>query len=617
MELAFVISLALLFKTTNGFVPSGSIDLPTFLMKTIEKDSRIRQIMWLVESKTESFDLSKVATHIPSIIIPHKNANEKLGLKLSALPMFMTTRSTLIVISFNSMNFFPNNSLPDDMGILNFFTELIHANQRPKLLIIEKVQIGRNYRNLLKFMWERNFLDVTILELIHRSRNENLISTNPSMNLILQHYLNPFTARFTEREISLEGELFPEKVINLHGYKLKVGYFHYPPYVVVTRNKSGDVVNLDGPDYQLVRILSETMNFRVMEIVSTKNSWDRSVCEKEGNVGITRALLYNHINFVGVQSGRFMSECMLKVIKYIELSFQNIYYSPVTPTLSADNVSISVGMKVSYLMTMVILLVMAWLFAHVVKFAVANWRMIELFKMMLGMSSSSSPSESAERIFLTSTLFTYFLFSTEIFSAFTSINLHKQPIVVIDTMEELYASNLTPVIFPNVEPLFDASKLHIAKYINRSIIVVNTDKKCLEYLSTNGNVTCFMRSTIADLGIKEARKKKAAISMHRVNDYLTDLLSCLKCEPGFPYELRFRMLLTRFQQTGIPYKWYEKYFGTETEKPTMADAFNSDGDSSNLQIYQNMMVIFGFGFCSSLVAFIGEVCLHYYKLWRK
>lgn len=599
----------LLFSLNRLLISSTNFHLPSFLTEKIESDGKIKEIIWLVNN--ESSIGPEVVKTIPSLVIDYYQ--EKL--EISSIIDFPTT---LIVTSVRTLPI-------DDFLFLDFLNRLIDLEQRPKVLLL-KSQSPKSFDNVwrkfLKFMWSNRFLDVTILEVRKNARGNFLweqFAKVESVAVVVQRFFNPFTRRFTEGEIgNVSVQLFPNKVQNLFGYKMKVGYFHYPPYVRIIRNQSRALLTIEGPDYELVKIMGETMNFQIKEIVSNQSTWDIQNCVREKNTGFVHDLIFNKIHFLGVQSGRSLTLCPRRFFKSIVHNFGQIHYSAVTPIETMSNNLFIVELKLFYLIVILLLFATVWFLPRILHFDSKHWQCLEIERIILGASALIEPKKASERFFLIFTLITTFLLSSALFTSLTSINLVTNSQILIDSLNELFASKYTPVIAANIRKLFQVERKNVANYVQRAVFPTrhtDTDEKCIEFLLVNKNITCFMRSVNAEHEINKRKKfedgKFSENSIHMVGEYLADLFLCLMCEPGFPFVTRFQTIFTRLQQTGIPYTWRGKFFSSSSVRRTLVDDLTSELDESNLKTMENLVGILLFGFSCATLAFIGETIFHY------
>lgn len=583
---------------------SSSFDITSLLLKQVQNDSQFRQIVSIDMDEEQNFPIIKAT--LPCLFLNYRNTTQLSPVALdSFLLAIKNSRSSLFVISpaFNSSN---------DSDLLEFLANLLEVEQRPKVLFLKKVtdQQG-DYKKFLKLMWKKNFLDVSILEFIEKDSNElELLGTLSGM----LYYFNPFSARFKKRQISLanfQGELFPDKLSNLHGYMLKVGFFHHPPFVTILRNASNHVVG--GADYQLVKILAEKMNFRIKNIISRKKVWDIPVCKREENSGLHRKLIFGEIDFIGVLIGAYFVPCIWKHVKYLVSPYGMIHISAVIPVVSEESTLDLVEWNLSYLLVIIILLLMIYLFARILHFPAKNWRLMNLLGMMLGFCVPLGNSrKSAEMLFFATVFVTCFLNSSVIFTAFTYDNLKKEIFTGIQTLNALYASNFTPVVYSNYLWILPRhSNLTEAQYFRKTLTIANNDQQCLDYLLRHKNITCFMRDAQFDMLLGRIRKSDNNPAMRKLKEKYYKMLVSIKCKPGSPYVAMFEKILFRIPETGIPVKWNKKYFSTSIKKSTNKETYHAETYNLNSNIRESMYFILIIGFSCSILTFMFELILHF------
>lgn len=149
------------------------------------------------------------------------------------------------------------------------------------------------------------FSDVTILEIHLQDKGKTFGLICPkNLNLI---YYNPFTNRSHKTIFLKQNSLFPDKLHDMNGYEIKVGFFHYPPYVIIKRNSSRNDMDVQGHDVNMIVSLSRVLNFSVDKVISDTSNLSRINCTPEYNSKIFRSLIYNEDELKAVQAARFTS----------------------------------------------------------------------------------------------------------------------------------------------------------------------------------------------------------------------------------------------------------------------------------------------------------------------
>ncbi|CAB0035248.1 unnamed protein product [Trichogramma brassicae] len=91
------------------------------------------------------------------------------------------------------------------------------------------------YQDLLEQFWQEQLIDVTIIGIALRVSSKQrrkiaiIIDRETDYAATIHHY-NPFAGAYTNRALDSSSRLFPEKLDDFHGLKLRVGFVEHPPY---------------------------------------------------------------------------------------------------------------------------------------------------------------------------------------------------------------------------------------------------------------------------------------------------------------------------------------------------------------------------------------------------
>ncbi|XP_015179980.1 PREDICTED: uncharacterized protein LOC107068273 [Polistes dominula] len=141
--------------------------------------------------------------------------------------------STTLVVDVTSKSKLLDQRVIEDFGIS--IRSQMPTSDSPKILwIVNDKDDENNFNSTMQQMWKLHFLDVTILELsVYKKFVENLTV----------HQYNPFVKYYTRLSWNDEIQLFPYKIDNLHGYKLKTNINDEPPYEEIVRDwKTGQII---------------------------------------------------------------------------------------------------------------------------------------------------------------------------------------------------------------------------------------------------------------------------------------------------------------------------------------------------------------------------------------
>lgn len=140
----------------------------------------------------------------------------------------------------------------------------------PKCLLFHvSKNFNMNIDKHLKSLWEKKFLDFTIIEIIPANSESKKLKSNyyGSLNIRI-HYYNPFKKIYTNQTYSSAITLFPDKLDDLYGYPLRtVRETNNLLNIPEERVKGKNLKDWDFGYYgALNRIFKQTLNFTVIPV---------------------------------------------------------------------------------------------------------------------------------------------------------------------------------------------------------------------------------------------------------------------------------------------------------------------------------------------------------------
>lgn len=141
-----------------------------------------------------------------------------------------------------------------NFNVLKFvknFNMIAESNPQPPrakcllVLIGNSKPIETEFQHLFIAAWGMKFLDFSILTL------------NDHKDLLILNY-NPFFKSFGRESIS-EGQLFPDKLNDMNGLKIKTILYSLPPLIELSKKSNETIIN--GVNYGFLKLTSEVLNF--------------------------------------------------------------------------------------------------------------------------------------------------------------------------------------------------------------------------------------------------------------------------------------------------------------------------------------------------------------------
>lgn len=196
--------------------------------------------------------IEKIATKIPVIVINTKKMEPQNGLEAFETSIFIdpiaVTVYVILVSDKDIENDFDLQNLVD-----NFIFHLSPRPIRPKCLIIyfnKNFTFGNWLLSLLKYSWTKKFLDFTLL---------NFSEPNKVATVIISY--DPFRRSFNFQPLTINSELFPDKLTDTNGYLFRVPFINVDPYIIC---KKSNVKNkCTGLAYSIIDIVTSAMKMKI------------------------------------------------------------------------------------------------------------------------------------------------------------------------------------------------------------------------------------------------------------------------------------------------------------------------------------------------------------------
>ena len=604
------IGLYIIFCIQDNVNPKTSKwlkDLVTF----IQNDKKHHQVIILYDrnemnqyNKIEKTIL-EISSKVPALKISfHEATNEKAKqLSLASIYDHQNTMIIIIQLSTNSGNF---SVLQQP---INFASEISESRRPNKcLIILPKEEKTFPFLKLLQLMWSRQFLDVTILEIFLTTNPAGFNFIRPPKEAAIIHQFNPFTNTYN-RIIHSETILwFPKNTIDLHGHKMKVGLFDYPPFVFIDRNGTGYITDQFGPDVLLTKELSKKINFTIVWVsLNNETDWGQYDCIKEKNTGHMHRVMYNEIQFIGgIQSLRFGS-CFERFIEWTTGS-RIIKILVAVPVAANKSTHLLITWKNFNVIIILIFFLITSIISHKLGFKSKMWRFMEVLRIIFGITTVREPKKLAERIIFGSMLLSCLLHSSFIYSSFSDVSLQEESEVEMKTINDVLVSNLQPFISQALfTGLSEHNKGPLRKLLNKSIKMKNLSHLCLERLIENKNVACITLSEAVKWKLANEKKNCGHSSLRVVEESIKLIVTGFMMEARSPYVDRFDEIILRLVQSGIIDKWDRGYLNNGSSNSTDADESCRTRGYESIILRRELVWILFFGNMCAIIVFLCEV----------
>lgn len=335
-------------------------------------------------------------------------------------------------------------------NILNLIKDASFGRITVKYLIIHYSDAKNDYLSeTLKYAWRRQMLHCTIMEILDQE-NRELPHTNSTIHHYNQfldlhdteifiHHYNPFLDDFRTLNYSTETDLFPNRFDDMHGYPLKIGVKHNPPFSILEHNHGN--ITASGANANFILTLADAMNFTIktreqVKIVQSGKDQDAFMRPlMNGQVDIY-AQLYAHIaERSGFRSMRTKSVAIDEYCAVVPFVVEKHFSPP-----SADTVG-------GYLLAILIVTVF-WILEKFAHLDSHYWTPFIVVKLLFGVTVKSRPRKTADRIMFGSLILVSSVYSTKLYSSLIDGMVNNEMDNKWLTLDDLADSELIPIITP-------------------------------------------------------------------------------------------------------------------------------------------------------------------------
>ena len=477
-----------------------------------------------------------------------------------------------------------------------FLNTLAKEKSRPKFLIIHLLKERCfSYKKLLKNLWEKRFLDVTVLEVMkfnYSTKGKDLYEMlNSQKEIAILHQYNPFKNVHNREKFGSKSQLFPDKTRNFYSYPLKF----------ISRNSK-----LNQRLSWITDIIPESMNVTLNITSISRRDYTLGCLQSEYKGKITevfesRAQFIDFPFFEDYGCGTIDDFFVTSRVVMLEtINF-------VVPRIRNHRISIIATKKVIYtLLVLGFVMIVVQVLKSICKLDKRFWQPIHIVYIIMGMSLPLEPRNTRDRIIFGSILITNIIYSSYLFTVLADVAIDKGSELKLETISDLDKSGLQPVFDANLYKTLRQHELtHFENVRKKSKWYSDdyTELRCLEDVIKHRNVSCLMlRREICNLfpNIKEALNDIKIIEQSMVTGtYLWFF------EPGSPYVDRINELLLYSMENGLLTK------STKRRPMKIVDRKRTVTKKLKYQLMSIMLI----GCVVSLIAFVGEIVGGYF--WKK
>lgn len=410
--------------------------------ESIKVSDRFNLVFGKISSKIPTFMLDLNGTKTSNV--SKKIENVRIGL-----------RSPLYLILENLLDF----NVQKTRNTLNTIAVLNSSPPRAKFLMIligNSTSYEVDSNKLLAEAWDLKFLDFSIL-----------IVNSIGNSMILDY--NPFFERFHRKNLATGG-LFPDKLENMNGHKIRIPLYSKPPHVEFV-NYSNEI-SIDGVNYGFIRLTSAALNFSLDYVKMNNDVSENYVFEKieKGDlvtsiipytIGMQLAPLYER----GVLIGKVVMEANMNLV------------GPIFNTNQQSKVYMKIIIYLS-LTSLIILIVMV-----IVKFSKQTssfWTPLNVLALLFGITVPDRPLKWFQKLVYVTLAMVSIKYSSDFFAVFTDDDVVTNNEIIFDALEEIKKPSL-PLYLLNTYFQNDVYyEDEVIQNLKEHSVLINDSKECFE-----------------------------------------------------------------------------------------------------------------------------------------
>ncbi|XP_043492368.1 uncharacterized protein LOC122517838 [Polistes fuscatus] len=498
------------------------------------------------------------------------------------------TCSTLIVDVTSKKKLLDQREV-EDFGIL--IRSLMPTSDAPKILWIVHDKDENNFNSTLQQMWKLHLLDVTILELSGYHKFERNVTV---------HRYNPFVKYYTRLSWNAEIILFPYKIDNLHGYKLKTNINDEHPYEEILRDpKNGGRIVLGGLSENIFKTWSEIMNFSL--IVDEKIKMRRKISRVDGNLAIT----IENLNELDLMYRLCLqSAFLISAVYTVPVNSDDICI--MVPRISMKR-QIDFSHVLFALFIIFLIVILFWIISRLSKSASNVFDPINIISLLLGVAITPNSNGLSGRTIFLSIMAARMCYLDIFYEELLNINTDVESEIEFNNYDDILRQDIK-IMYLNVS--FPFFKQYFGNDTILKRMVQTPDiKECVKHLILYKNTSCYHETSKLRLIYMSKRYNGKPITkvtdICQKNRYLVYLLP-----KTTPYLNRFNEILLRIIESGIKDKWSRDWLFNLEKKHKMNYSVNA-----NAVMQQSIITIMKFllyDYLIIFVLFVLELLFHYF-----
>lgn len=543
---------------------NGRSSLNSFVQHVLH-DFNPYQVIWFTHSETKNFstDFTAVSSKFPNLKFElHNLRNKELEFLASSTAIKDTVQTSFIIVILNSIT--------QAKIIIDFLARIILALERPKLLCVlpdEHRHFEKSIKSILKYGWEKKFLDFTIL-------------LADQGELSFAYYFDPFHYSFHKQAVENETNIFPDKLKNISHYPIILGRGRKLANGSILKNQAAEWAR---QNIALSFVLT-SMNFdrKLVNINDSHYYWWQN-----------NSLWFTNMNanlLGGLIVGR---ESTAMSIVPMELKCRLVLAA--APILYIQTLSFSIKI-IFYIFVIPGTLICLILFTNYLKGKNHLFKIFDVVRLLMGQPIKIFPQTFAQKIVYFSIVLLFVLTTNDLYSEIVEINFDKEEIP-IESLEDL--DKLQMPIYTTQDDLKILFHFNTDDPVHRSLDnKIDFNSKCVVGLKYKKHVCVFWKYDVE--AYIETNRNSDGSAFIKTVEYQCDPLF-VQFEPGSPYMKKYAKVNRKIQEAGLlRMVYYLHGFVKKIENIVI----NEEKDK-NLSV-QQLIFILTIGYFTAVIVFLTE-----------
>ncbi|THK33009.1 uncharacterized protein LOC114841186 [Diachasma alloeum] len=604
--------------------PAWSADLMSYIKENYE---HYRQVMIITCKDSgvpfENYWIRKIL-HTAMATFPTIRINVDFSSNINEEWSFHRTDATATLFIFVDDSDTWRHHQPKDVGkvvpqqIISIMKDLSLNKKIAKYLaLFLSSEQTLNFDDLLRHAWEMQMIDLTIIEVIGCQSVKTTILNDcvDDSSLPVIHHFNPFLDSIIRKTYEPGMKLFPDIMKNMHGYPLKIGIRHHPPFSSVSWDNNSNYESMSGLDIQLIHTMAESMNF-TLQILPQLMTFEEM--QDNSSNGLFNFLRSDKIDIFASPHPHYTED--MEEHSFRSEAFIRDQLCAMVPLRKTVRILLPKTVTETLILTIGIVLIF-WASIWLFRFS-QSWSIFTIVRVLFGIPvfAHHARLKPAQRVIIQILMIISLLYSAKIYASLTNINIDVVGAVEIETLDDLDQSGLIPKIHPH---LMDKTFGHVNKNdqtlmnLKRKTVSMRSMMKCLSEAEKFKNTTCLMTTVEGYWFIRSTyRHREPALKMTQAC-FWSDSYAFLFRE-GSPYRNKIDNTFRLLAEGGIPIIWARNdTSGNFEEQRKDNNVFHELQVPPPGVLRDQLTVVLLFGLTIAIITFIGELLwYHRIKRWK-